>query len=740
MIKIILIIIAICVIISIVQKVIEIAQNVILVIGKILKVLFKVLCIGFAIKFYKITFLIISLYLISKVISKVMYKKRLENWINEKSPALSSYKVDDIMKSITCNLKENDSNKDDYKFDVYNIPYGRAQAFLNYFNKTIDTEEVYYYSPICSSNNDEIREYGLAITQTGIYISKEPYVSGSNSKEIIIPFEGLYNVEVKDNELKVQNIDINNKTLKETVVSSCKLTISLNKLKEICNTISDKKLNHSLSKNTIYVEDIYKESIDNAEEKFNSLQNVDSIKKSVEVGGLIEANKNFNTEFSDLKNYMNGSRGNGYGAEYANNTLDKLQGKCVINEAQNLENGKQVKHGADRVVNDVNIQTKYYRTASDTINSAFENKQAIYLNKDGTMMQIEVPRDQYAQAVEIMQSKIDSGQVPNVKPGEDARNYVRKGYFTYAQSFNVCKSGTIESLSIDFIDGAICSSVAGGISATIVFAMSIWNGKDLKDAAKDGLNVGLNILGRGAVIYTLTMQLSRNEFANPLIKQYTKDGIYQGLSGIQNPVFTASEKLALNISTSKLASTTLGNNLGLAQITGKQLISSGITGVVIFGPDICKSLTGKISTKQLFKNSAVSASGIGGGLLGQALIPIPIAGAVVGGMVSSFVAKKLLDSFIEDDAKEMFQILKEEFLDVVMLSNLTEDEFNKVVIMTLCNEKLPKLLQEMYASQDCRNFARDAIVSTAVINVLSNRNIVEEGIFDDGYALILQEA
>ena len=131
---------------------------------------------------------------------------------------------------------------------------------------------------------------------------------------------------------------------------------------------------------------------------------------------------------------MNGSRGHGYAAEYANNTVDRVLGRDVENAAQRLdEHGRQVKHGADRIVNGKEIQTKYYKTASETIGAVFERKEAIYIRNDGSnkMMQIEVPRDQYQDALKAMQKRIDSGQVPNVEPGETAKDYVRKGFFTY---------------------------------------------------------------------------------------------------------------------------------------------------------------------------------------------------------------------------------------------------------------------------------------------------------------------
>ena len=461
------------------------------------------------------------------------------------------------------------------------------------------------------------------------------------------------------------------------------------------------------------------------------------------MSGIMGASQKFSNEYREIKNYMNGNRGNGSAAEYSNNTIDKLRGKQVINAAQKLdENGRQVKYGADRIVNGEEIQTKYYKTASESIGAAFKNKQAIYIRKNdssGKMMAIEVPRDQYNEAVKIMQRRIDSGQVPNVEAGEDAKDYVKKGYFTYAQSFNICKAGTIESLTIDAIDGAICSSMAGGISAAIAFSIAIWNGKNIKDAAKAGINTGVKVLGKGTFIFTLTMQLSREQFANPFIREYTKDGIYKGLAGINNPLFKVSENIAEGIRKSAIAKTSIGESMGLPSVTGKAVIGNTITAVVIFGPDICRALRGRISTKQLFKNSAIGASGIAGSILGQTLIPIPVLGGIVGGAVGGFVAKNILDTFIEDDAKTMFQILKEEFLDVVMMSNLTKEEFDEVSNMTICSGNISSMLKEMYASKDYRRFAREEMINVAVINVITKRNKVTNDMINKGYEQLLLE-
>ena len=107
---------------------------------------------------------------------------------------------------------------------------------------------------------------------------------------------------------------------------------------------------------------------------------------------------------------------------------------------------------------------------------------------------------------------------------------------------------------------------------------------------------------------------------------------------------------------------------------------------------------------------------------------------MIGGAVAGFVAKKALDKFVEDDAIEMFAILKEEFIDVVPSSGLSQDEFNDVVSHTLAHPKLQSLLRDMYAYGDSREYAREHIVCVAVQSALSNRPMITEEMYIESLA------
>ena len=203
---------------------------------------------------------------------------------------------------------------------------------------------------------------------------------------------------------------------------------------------------------------------------------------------------------------------------------------------------------------------------------------------------------------------------------------------------------------------------------------------------------------------------------------------------IDNPMFNISEGLAKYINSSNFAQSSIGELIGLNKINGKQLSGLAVGTVILYGPDIMKSLQGKISTDQLLKNSVTTAVAGATATLGNTIMPV--IGGFVGGAVGGFVVKKLLDQYIEDDAKKMFRILKEEFIDEVTLAGLNKEEYQEVTQFTVCSSDISKLLENMYESGEPRRFAREAIVGAAIIEVISKRKKITAQDFYSGLAMV----
>lgn len=421
---------------------------------------------------------------------------------------------------------------------------------------------------------------------------------------------------------------------------------------------------------------------------------------------------------------FNTPMGHGFAAENANHLYDKInnfdffgQGKVKLTgEEIDPNTGRIVKNGADRVVDGINIQTKYCSSGSKCISECFENGKLRYLNADGTAMQIEVPSDKYDAAVEAMKNRIERGEVPGVTDPEQAKEIVRKGKFTYKQAKNIAKFGTVESITFDAVNGAIIATGAMGISAAITFATGVWNGEDfdfvIKKAAYEGLKVG----GTTFITAVLSSQLSRA-------------GLNSALVGSSEAIITLMGPKASAILVNAFRS---GSNIyGAAAMksAAKMLRGNAITGavsvLVLSSFDIANIFRGRISGSQLFKNITSTASTVAGGTagwVGGAMLGstigsvVPIVGNVVGGAVGGIIGSfaggaaagkasgKVLDNFIEDDANKMVKIIEEVFTKLAEDYLLNKGEAENI-IDKLKDSLTGEFLKDMFASSDREDFA-----------------------------------
>ncbi|GAA0858552.1 hypothetical protein GCM10008916_16880 [Clostridium nitritogenes] len=435
----------------------------------------------------------------------------------------------------------------------------------------------------------------------------------------------------------------------------------------------------------------------------------------LEVGGIIYGNvSNASTVYGMDK--FNTPRGHGFAAERANHLYDKVKGKDATIVGDN-----NLKNGADRVVDGINIQTKYCKTGSKCVSQCFENGKFKYINSDGSPMQIEVPSDKYDDAVRAMKSRIERGEVPEVSNPNEAENIIRKGSFTYEQAKNIAKFGTIDSIKFDAVNGAIIATSAMGISTAITFAVSIWNGEELDIALKNAAYAGIKVGGTTFVTAVLSSQLSRTGLNSALV------GSSETIIKLMGPKASA---MLVNAFRSG------GNIYGAAAMksAAKMLRGNAITGavsvVILSSFDVANIFRGRISGKQLFKNVANTTSTVAGGTAGWvggsaagatlgSVIPIvgTAVGGIIGGLVGSVaagaaagkVSGKVLDTFIEDDATEMIRIIEEVFTDLASDYLLNKKEA-EIIVDNLKNELSGSVLKDMFASDGRTGFAKEILV------------------------------
>lgn len=436
-------------------------------------------------------------------------------------------------------------------------------------------------------------------------------------------------------------------------------------------------------------------------------------------------------------------QGHGFAAERANHLYDKLTGHDA-----KLVGDSNIRNGADRIVDGMQIQSKYCATGSRCINECFSDGGAgnfRYYGLDGKPMVIEVPSDKYDAAVSAMEEKIKRGQVRGVTDPKKAKDLVKKGHFTYEQAKNIAKAGTVESLTYDAVHGVVIASSAFGISTILAFAVSIWGGEELNVALKNAAASGIKVGGTTFVSCVLVSQLSKAGLNSALVAP--SEAVVKVLGPKASNILASISTQGKNIygaAAIKSASKLLRNNA----------ITAGVTIAVMSSIDMIDIFRGRISGAQLFKNIANTTSSVAGGTagyLGGAAIGtavLPGIGTIVGGLIGAIGAgmaankatSSVLDSFIEDDADEMIRIIEKQYCRLATDYLLNQKEAEKVAD-ALKNLLDGSTLKEMYSCSDREEFAvnlltpiiEDEVALRRVIHMPTNeqmtwgvRNVLEE--------------
>lgn len=489
------------------------------------------------------------------------------------------------------------------------------------------------------------------------------------------------------------------------------------------------------------------------------MKNYDATKKATEITIERKNNSNLGAEIGGwgIGNYQmvnnqyeeekfHAHQGHGFAAERANNLFDKFTG----HDAE-IVGDNNAKNGADRLVDGIYIQSKYCATGSRCINECFEEggKGNFRYMFDGKPMQIEVPSDKYEDALRAMEEKIRRGQVEGVSNPEEAKNIVRKGHFTYAQAKNIAKAGTVESLTYDAVNGMVVAGTAMGITAAITLATSIWNGEDFDNAIKIATYSGIKVSGTAFVTSVIAAQLSKAGLNSALV------GSSEAIVSMMGPKASA---LLINGFREAAGNATkiygAAAMKSAAKILRGNIITSGVSFILLTSVDVANIFRGRISGEQLFKNMVGTMATLGGGTGGWAVgaaagsTILPGIGTVVGGIVGAVIAgsaagtasNAVMKEFISDDADDMVKIIQDVFTDMASEYLLNNKEAEKSV--DRLKEKLDgKILKDMYASSDRKEFARK-LLTPIIEKEVAQREVIHSltsGQLISGIRSVLEE-
>lgn len=441
------------------------------------------------------------------------------------------------------------------------------------------------------------------------------------------------------------------------------------------------------------------------------------------------------TQFAAAYGADTGNTGHGIYAEEAGAILDRLSGEKV-----EVVGRDDAKNGADKMVNKQAVQCKYCKTANRSVNGCFKinpntnSHEFRYYNGDGTPMMIEVPKDQYAAAIEAFKKKILDGQVPGVTDPNAAYRIIRPGKLTQLQAQNLAKAGTFESITYDAVTGAVVCSFTFGISVLTAFGFAYSSNHDFEGSLKSAASVGFQTFG-----LTLSSQI--------LASQLAKTGLSKALTPLSKNIvnrlgYKTTQKL-INASRALVGKRPISgisaqNSLGKALRTNA--IVSGVNLVVFSIPDTYRVASKQMSTGQytqnmtsliasfLGANAAALASGLAmakvaksagkpiNSHLGKAL---SYGAGFLGGVGASYSTKAISSTFREDDSVIMLRLFNGVVVNVFIDNLLAEDEINQFFDLIHadknCAKKLKSTFSSLYGSdsqyQDLETLCNDVLES-----------------------------
>ena len=414
-------------------------------------------------------------------------------------------------------------------------------------------------------------------------------------------------------------------------------------------------------------------------------------------------------EQSQIAKYRS-PNGHGYAAEDANTLNDILRGIAaeLIGTSNEL-------NGPDRVVNGVFLQSKYYRSASETVAAAFDSSSGYYRYEDQVL---EVPKDQWEDCVKFMRKRIEQGKVPDTRNPSDAEKIVSQGSVTYQQAKNIARAGNIDSLIFDAKTQIVTSLSVFPVSFAVTFAQSRWRGESVKDATMAAL--GCAVLSGSIMILTRVISA-----------QLLRTGIGAlGATSVRNGVQTISRTAAGREIGRQIATVSLGKSVAgaaavnhVSRLLRTNAITAAVAAVVTSTPDFYRTVFKRsISWQQFVKNTSISAAGIvtgtagwiGGAAVGSIFPGVgTVAGGMIGGLVGSLgagisgttAAKFLAGKFVKDDSERLIESLQKEIEHLAYEYMLTEDELERVIVKI--NKTVnPKWLCRMFKQKHQTTFLR----------------------------------
>ena len=336
------------------------------------------------------------------------------------------------------------------------------------------------------------------------------------------------------------------------------------------------------------------------------------------------------------------------------------------------------------------LRSKYNSTGERCVDACLNYGELRYVKEDGKPMKIEIPCDKFDEGIADLEQRVKEGSTQTTL---DAKTILTKGVFTYAQAKNIANEGKIKGLDFFEIDGSIECEHALGISGSVEYALSTWNGDLPEIAAQKAVLRAMQVYGED---FIGEISLDNTVDINAYIK-YANNVSKVGVMSDIKLYDTRNFGLAHNIQIEELEDK--------PKFVENIELPLGVTGaafgwiVVQIVNSVALNLDNKI-----------------------AVIIMSLVAMLIGSLSFIHIAKFLVNKYVKNNTKVLIDMFNEEIERACMDSLLTPKE-TEIILKSITKGEISKLLLDLKGSVN-KKISTNSIVAKESRFILDARRIV----------------
>ena len=341
------------------------------------------------------------------------------------------------------------------------------------------------------------------------------------------------------------------------------------------------------------------------------------------------------------------------------------------------------------------LKSKYNSTGERCVDACLNYGELRHVNNDGSPIKIEIPSDKYEEAISDFLERIKEGLT--IDQDMDPSKVLKRGTITYNQAKDISYEGKIKGIEIFSIDESIECDHVLGISGSIEYALSIWNGDAKETALKKSVIRAITVYGEDFLKeLELNELMDEDECSNfcdkiNYVKKINNLDLYKPLDVVIDDDIGEDDDL---ITKKKLM-----KNIKIASFIG--------------------GLTLAIIVMQIITNGGTFKDNL------YLFLPIFIISLAMSVLVLFYIkiSEYITEQYIKNKGQTIMEIFNEELEKIIYDNILTEKEC-KIILQNITKGEISKLLSELKGSVN-KKVSCNALVKNETRFVLDERkNII----------------